>query len=382
MSGAAFLAPLAAPTAQRPRVQRTTGTTCSRQPAAGPSAAAGSSRRLAPSAFFSGSAGRIQFRARLVQRAAARPAIRCEVEPDAQYEEFYRSLREGGPVQPLNEDGTIDIRMPCSLEEGVFQAKVATQSDILRSAPLQLSPPSPAARALTVSRAPFNEGKLRLQVEIFLPELLNTFGGLKIAIPIVREYARAFEPLGSGLKVMMPDAGAAALARKEWEGDAPFRVAAVGDKLEEEDTALLIVAPDSYQVYEVEEIVNQMCPIDPETKQPLPNARPVIIFNPNLEDLQVVGIGYAARQLRERFLNTFEQAYYVKAVNNYALLKIYPRNWMVHIEEPEDYRLIAEEEKKPASDRIEEILNSAAPGQGRSGGLLSGLSSFFKALSR
>jgi hypothetical protein len=97
----------------------------------------------------------------------------------------------------------------------------------------------------------------------------------------------------------------AALARRDW-GDVPFKIDDVGssrtpmeDKIQPDDEAFLLVAPSSVEVSQVEKLSN------------LAGDRPFVLLNPQLEDLYVVGIGYAARQLRDRFLKTIESCYYL-----------------------------------------------------------------------
>lgn len=134
---------------------------------------------------------------------------------------------------------------------------------------------------------------------------------------------------GVGLKVFFPDTGAAALARRDWKL-AEFKITDLGNgrtslepKVQPEDEAFLLIEPSSVEVLIVEELCQ------------LAGDRPCILFNPKLEDVSIVGIGYAARQLRDRFISTLESYYYLRPMDDFALLRAYPDQWQV-------WQLIAE----------------------------------------
>lgn len=158
------------------------------------------------------------------------------------------------------------MEFPTTLESAIAQAKQST---------------------LTALEA----GLTRLQVELKIPEI-----ALKGEI-IGKEFADLFaDDYGAGLKVLFPDSGAAALARRNWQ-DVSFQVNDLGSrntpidkKVSEDDQLFLVVSPSPVEVQKVERLCN------------LAGDRPVILLIPQLEDVTTVGIGYAARQLRERFL--------------------------------------------------------------------------------
>jgi hypothetical protein len=246
--------------------------------------------------------------------------------------------------------------LPKTLEEAIAQAKEATQSAL-------------------------NEGRTRLQVELVFPEIALQ------AQSIAQQFVPLFEQYGSGLKVLFPDTGAAALARRDW-GEVPFKISDIGTsrspverKIQPEDEAFLIVSPSAVEVAQVEKLCN------------LANDRPCVLLNPQLEDLKIVGIGYAARQMRERFLSTLETSYYLQPIENAALLRYYPKPWQVWLEIDEEYQLIAEEPQKPAGDALDQLLAKAmgsddtgeaeaAPTSVKKPGLLTNLQRFLNALSR
>ncbi len=97
----------------------------------------------------------------------------------------------------------------------------------------------------------------------------------------------------------------------------------------------------------------------------------------------MVGIGFTARKLRERFLNTIEPCYYLKPLEGLVLLRLYPSPWQVWLETEEGYNLVAEEAQKPTLERLDEIVTQvpgvkATPAQS----MLSGLQRILRAIGR
>lgn len=246
--------------------------------------------------------------------------------------------------------------LPKTLEEAIAQAKEATQSAL-------------------------NDGRTRLQVELVFPEIALQ------AQSIAQQFIPLFEEYGSGLKVLFPDTGAAALARRDW-GEVPFKISDVGtsrspieNKIQAEDKAFLLVAPSAVEVAQVEILCN------------LAGDRPCVLLNPQLEDIYNIGIGMAARKLRERFLSTIEPCYYLRPIDPAAILRSYPGLWQVWLEIDDEYQLIAEEPQRPAGDALDQILakamGSSDTGEGettapaiKKPGLLTNLQRFLNALSR
>lgn len=241
-------------------------------------------------------------------------------------------------------------KVPATLEEAISQAKDATQ-------------------------AALNDGYNRLQVELVVPEIALQ------AQAIALEFIPLFEEYESGLRVIFPDTGAAALARRDW-GETVFRISDLGSsrtsverKIAAEDKAFLLVCPSSVEVEQVEKLCN------------VAQDRPVVLLVPQLENVSIVGIGYAARQLRERFISTLQSCYYYKPLEGAAVLRSYPSSWQVWLEKEGDYELIAEEPQKPMGDTLEIILASAGGTseegtQAQKPGLLASLQQFLKALSQ
>lgn len=238
-------------------------------------------------------------------------------------------------------------QLPSTIEEAIEQAKLAT-------------------------KAALADGYSRLQVELQFPEL-------KI-LPIAEQFIPAFEEWGSHLRVYFPDAGAAALARRDW-GEKPYAIRGIRDlhaEIQPEDRLILFVEPSSVEVPEVE----QLCQTALD--------RPVVLLNPHMEDIVMIGIGLAGRQLRERFLNLFESCYYLQPLEKAAIFRAYPGGWQVWVEPtPEaDYTLVSETPEKPVGEALDRILLAAAgetPGSEalpRKKGFLASMQEFLRALSQ
>lgn len=245
-------------------------------------------------------------------------------------------------------------QVPNSIETAVEQAKEATKTAL-------------------------EAGCKLVQVELVIPEIALQAQSLAL------EFAPLFEEFGSGLKIIFPDTGAAALARRDW-GETDFKINDLGSrftpidmKISDEDTAFLVVSPSAVEVNSVEKLCN------------LAGDRPVVLLIPQLEDVSVVGIGLAARQLRERFLSTIESAYYFRPLAGTVVLRSYPSLWQVWLERDEDYELIAEEPQKPMGEALELLIARTAAGTNddsaeapkpKKAGLLTNMQRFLRALSQ
>ena len=228
------------------------------------------------------------------------------------------------------------------------------------------------AQACEATTAALADGYKRLQVELVFSELK--------AMPIAEQFLDIFADYGSHLKVYFPDAGAAALARRDW-GPMAFEIRGIGElkgRIQPDDQIFLLVEPSAVEVGEVEKLCEEV------------GDRPVVLLNPRLEEVATIGIGYAGRQLRERFLNTFESCYYLRPLEGAALLRAYPSPWQVwlekSIEDRNEYQVIAELPTKPVGDDLDQLLAQAmtpsASTQPSQPGLFKGLERFLKALNQ
>lgn len=220
-------------------------------------------------------------------------------------------------------------------------------------------------QARQATQAALAAGYRRLQVELAFPELKP--------MPVAQQYLELFADAGEHLKVFFADAGSAALARRDW-GDVPFTIRGVAE-LEEpvqpEDQVFVFVAPTPVEVLQIEAMAQEA------------GDRPFILLNPKLQDVSIVGIGYAGRQLRERFLSTIETCYYLRPLEGAAILRAYPEAWQVWLEQSEGaYRLIATQDDKPAGEQLDQILNQATIQPGKRMNPLKTMQQFLRALSQ
>lgn len=236
--------------------------------------------------------------------------------------------------------------LPEDLDQAIAQAQVATQAAIAA-------------------------GLRRIQVEIAIPEL-------KVQ-PVVEQFIQAFADYGSRLRLYFPDAGSAALARRDW-GDVPYQIRGISDlrsELQDDESLIIFVEPSDVEVLEVEKLCQQA------------GDRPVILLNPCLESIAVVGIGYAARQLRDRFLSQWESCYFVRPMEGSALFRAFPGPWELWVEQDEIYQKVGESPTKPDAEMMDAMLNPpsattpASPTQRlpKPEGVLKSLQQFLKALS-
>ncbi|NEQ24954.1 MAG: DUF1995 family protein [Microcoleus sp. SIO2G3] len=226
-------------------------------------------------------------------------------------------------------------------------------------------------QAQQATKAAIADGLMRLQVELVFPEL-------KI-LPVAQQFIPAFADLGSELRIFFPDAGSAALARRDW-GEQPYSVRGIGElkaQIQPEERLFIFVEPSAVEVEKVEQLCNEA------------GSRPVVMLNPRLEDIGAVGIGWSGRQLRERLLNTFESCYYLRPIEGAAILRCYPQPWQVWVQRNEVYELVAEEPRRPVGEALDQILaqatgkvaagTAAAPSRQ---GFLANLQQFIRALSQ
>ena len=243
---------------------------------------------------------------------------------------------------------------PKSLDEAVAQAKEATKKAIA-------------------------DGYNRIQVELVIPEIALQAEALAL------EFARLFAEFGSGVKVMFPDTGAAMLAKRNW-GEKPFQVTDMGSRftpietqIAETDEIFIVACPSSVEVERVEKLCN------------LAGDRPVLLLIPQLEDVAVVGIGLAARQLRDRFISTLYSCYYIRPLDEASILRCHPYSWQIWLEKESEYELATELSNKPMGEEGERLLIKLTPSESaeesnkdrrKKPGIFGNLQKFLKALSQ
>ncbi|MCT0199378.1 DUF1995 family protein [Synechococcus sp. CS-1325] len=175
------------------------------------------------------------------------------------------------------------------------------------------------------------------------------FEGLKI-LPLALRLATSLKEKGLEPRLLFPDAGATALAKRDAPDLAPG-IASLGDQLRlqaepgESSAALplLLVAPGLSDYEQVERIHKA-------------HAGPMLMLNGNLEDA-AVGIGSVARQRRKGFLATWSCAYALIPLAEAALLRCFPEPWTLYRRDADGYRPVASFEQKPDAEQQALALN-------------------------
>jgi hypothetical protein len=233
----------------------------------------------------------------------------------------------------------VSLKLPESIEESVSQSVFAVQ-------------------------AALESGVRRIQVELVFQELKP--------LGVAYQFLQEISGLGTVVKIFFPDAGSAALARRDWT-DVSYILKGINEPLvpvQPEDEAFVLVAPTSVEVQKAESVANEA------------GDRPFIMINPKLQDMSVVGIGYAGRQVRERFLNTIETVYYLCPIPSGLVYRSYPGPWQLFQEtESGDYQLLQEFSARPSAEDIDQAFAQVLSPNERSGGFLRSLGQFLKSLS-
>lgn len=220
------------------------------------------------------------------------------------------------------------------------------------------------SQSVIAVKAALAAGHTRIQTEMVYQELKPPV----VAYQFLQEYT----DIGENIKVFFPDAGAAALAKRDWE-DIPHMLKGIKELLEPvapDDGGFVLVGPTPSEVEVCEQVANEA------------GDRPYILLNPKLQDISVIGIGYAGRQLRERFLSTLETAYYLCPLQGGLVYRCYPGSWQVYSEnEDGGYELLRELDSRPTSDDLDAAFAPLMPPEERSGGLFRSLGQFLKSLS-
>lgn len=176
------------------------------------------------------------------------------------------------------------------------------------------------------------------------------FEGLKVLHLALRLLA-ALDPTERPVRLLFPDAGAAALARRDAPELAPH-LGSLGDQLRRQEQQsdppsadlLIMVEPAQAEYEEVE----RLCQAHPAG---------VVLLNGRLEDA-AVGIGSVARERRRGFLASWQAAYALLPLDSGALRFTFPGPWELYRLDPDGYRPAASFEQKPDAEQQAEALSS------------------------
>jgi hypothetical protein len=196
------------------------------------------------------------------------------------------------------------------------------------------------------------------------------FEGLRL-LPLSLRLAESLRGEGRDLRLLCPDAGATALARRDHGSLAPL-IASLADhrrlqekgqdpsaarseealpsQLEEpaQPPLLLLVGPSPADY----ELVEAVCSAHPG---------PVVLLNPTLEDA-AVGIGSVARSRRKGFLSVWQAAYALQPFADSALRRAHPGDWELYRLDADGFRLAGHFPQKPSSEEQAEALSGESPG--------------------
>ena len=207
-------------------------------------------------------------------------------------------------------------------------------------------------QAKAATKAAIADGYRLIQVELVVPEIALQSEALAL------EFANLFADYGSGVKVMFPDTGAAALAKRNW-GDQQFQVTDMGSRftpietqISPEDEIFIVTCPSAVEVERAEKLNN------------LAGDRPVIFLIPQLEDIAVVGIGLAARKLRDRFIKNIYTAYHFRPIPDGAILRCHPSLWQIWLDKESGYELATELSTKPMGEDLDRLLTQLTTPEG------------------
>ncbi|GAB0492613.1 hypothetical protein MMPV_003881 [Pyropia vietnamensis] len=248
-------------------------------------------------------------------------------------------------------------------------------------------PPIPPSLSAAVAQAAascsvaLRSGATRLFVEVDTTAGDSTYTMLKNSLPITRMLADALqEDLAAvaeggasatpwdpkAVLVILPDAGAAALAARDWGPAAWYTVAGLETATVTPTTAaVVLVCPRASEVTGMERLVEASLEREADPM-------PFIIVNPDVVDMGVTGLSLNARQLRERVIRRFDTVYCLRTFDWGVLLRAAPGPWTVWRDAPEaasGFDLVAQREARPSSDDIIDIFNATEGpgGDGRRG---------------
>jgi len=188
------------------------------------------------------------------------------------------------------------------------------------------------------------------------------FEGLRL-LPVVLRLTGELEAAGTEFRLLFPDAGAAALARRDGP-ELADRISTFSDHLRAQGdgdaapagpggsgTEVLILVGASQAEYGIVESVCQT------------HTGPVVLVNPGLED-GAVGIGSVGRERRRGFLAQWEAAYALIPLSGSALRRAHPLDWELYRLDPDGYRLAANFDHRPDGEERDGALQSDGSGIG------------------
>ena len=177
------------------------------------------------------------------------------------------------------------------------------------------------------------------------------FEGLRLLGPALR-LANSLRDSGRSLLLAWPDAGAAALAKRDGQELADCCVDLMQLQRDpawaQRGDLLLIVGAQPSDYETVEAICTQWM-------------EPVVLINSRLEDA-AVGIGGVARSRRRGFMSTWKSAYHLEPFLEGALMQERLKEWDLFRLDPDGHRWVKRFEERPDQEQIDEALAGSADG--------------------
>lgn len=231
----------------------------------------------------------------------------------------------------------------------------------LPAIPIPSSLSDAASQAITAANT---TPATRLFIQIDLSAGDATYTLLNNTTPLIPLLFPLF-PVDIPLTILLPDTGAAALARRDWGPFARENVSVIG--LEQMEAGvegdIMLVVPRASEVELLVKVVEKA------------KGR-VVIVNPDLVDMGVTGLSLNARRLRKRVVDTFQRVYFLKTFGWGVLLRAFPGPWGVWVDDPGSqvgFRLVEQFESMPGAEEIDEVLTEVG---GEKPGVFAGLFRF------
>lgn len=197
-----------------------------------------------------------------------------------------------------------------------------------------------AIQAIVAART---AGYHRLQVEILAPDLKVD----QLSWPFVQDLGR-----DHSLQIFLPDAGAAALTKRDWQPlgiPATVTLSAVATHAALGSAEFIAFACPNVMVMEtIEALCEQAGP-----------EQTIIMLNPQFQDATTLGVGLAARRLRQRFIVTFEPVYLLQPLATAVVFRHYPSPWQLwQLAEDDAYNLVTEWDHRPSFEEVQSTLST------------------------
>ena len=173
------------------------------------------------------------------------------------------------------------------------------------------------------------------------------FENLRV-LPVALRLFQSLRSLDASCRLLWPDAGAAALARRDAadfaDGILDFNQwSAAGGA----DGVVLAVGPQPSDYEQFMAICQE-------------HRGSMVMLNGRLEDA-AVGIGSVARERRRGFVSSWLQAYWLQPLEGGALMRIFPDDWSLYRLDDDGYRHLASMESRPDPEQIAALLAGEDP---------------------